>query len=104
LIKGIKKYGKADRRRDLGNLIVVWGMMPLLMLKERGGSESDDSWLKPRGLPSSPLSLRSSGSTIILGCSNFIVMPTRGSDNFMTVGGREVVVEGGGAAVLLSLD
>jgi hypothetical protein len=39
-----------------------------------------------------------------MGCSNFIVMPTRGSDNFMTVGGREVVVEGGGAAVLLSLD
>jgi hypothetical protein len=31
LIKGIKKYGKADRRCDLGNLIVVWGMMPLLM-------------------------------------------------------------------------
>jgi hypothetical protein len=31
LIKGIKKYGKADRRCDLGNFIVVWGMMPLLM-------------------------------------------------------------------------
>jgi hypothetical protein len=31
LIKGIKKYGKADRRCDTGNFIVLWGIMPLLM-------------------------------------------------------------------------
>ena len=31
MIKGIKKYGKADRRCDLGHFIVVWGMMLLLM-------------------------------------------------------------------------
>ena len=72
-----------------------------IVLKERGGSESDDSWLKARGLPSSPLSLRSSRSAII-GCSNFIIMPTRGSDNFMTggVGGGG----GGGGSPPLSWD
>ena len=31
MIKGIKKYGKADRRCDMGNYIVVWGIMLLLM-------------------------------------------------------------------------
>ena len=31
MIKGIKKYGKADRRCDTGNFIVLWGIMPLLM-------------------------------------------------------------------------
>ena len=39
MIKGIKKYGKADRRCDLGNLIVVWGMMPLLMGSNAAASE-----------------------------------------------------------------
>ena len=29
MIKGIKKYGKADRRCDMGNYIVVWGIMDL---------------------------------------------------------------------------
>ncbi len=31
MIKGIKKYGKADRRCDMGNYIVVWGIMLLLI-------------------------------------------------------------------------